>query len=102
MGHDEWPPLGAAVCFLDDGRRVGSNDAADGHEESSEGGCDMVREYDHPSWWPGKHQNLPECSTRSKHVLSQCPHDAIGPGAVAENVDGSCARATKKKLPMLE
>jgi len=33
-GHDHGPPLGAQVGFLDDGRRVGPNHAADGHEEA--------------------------------------------------------------------
>lgn len=32
--HDEWPPLGASVCLLDDGGAVGTNYAADGHEEA--------------------------------------------------------------------
>lgn len=33
--HDEWPPPGEGICLFDDWRRVGSDDATDGHEEAA-------------------------------------------------------------------
>lgn len=57
---------------------------------SSRGPTSNVQRPEDPSL--GDHSvHSPECSARTGHVLSECPHDTVCASSVSKDVDGSCA-----------
>jgi hypothetical protein len=84
LGNNQRPPvLGSDVCFSVCFGSIGSNDASDGHEESSVVllalETSLVRL-----------KAIPKCGSGHEHILAQCSHDAVWPCAVSENGGRAC------------
>lgn len=92
--HDDWRTSRVCVGLLNNRRCIAPDNATDGHKKAREKGSVVGQSSATPAVQVGK-RCIPKSRPGCAHKLSQCPHYAVGPGAISKNANGSWKRSVR-------